>query len=155
MSGLRLGYTGTRDTLTHWQVSMVEHMLRYHHALGYTKFHHGDCVGADEFAARQAYGLGYWVVAHPPTNEHLRAFAPAHEVRPALPYLERNQCIVMESHAALAVPDSEIPQPRSGTWSTINKLAVAGVPYWVIHPQGCWASTPTRIRPREQVLGDV
>lgn len=137
-----IGYTGTRQALTSFQVTMVESLLRYHYAIGYTEFHHGDCVGADEFAAVVAYDLGFRVVSHPPVYEHLRAFAKAHEIQAPLPYLERNTAIVQESQVALAVPNSELPKTGSGTWSTIRKFSQSRIPCWVIGPHRCWVSTP-------------
>jgi hypothetical protein len=139
-----LGFTGTRNALVAWQTMTVLSMLDYHRALGFTRFHHGDCTGADEFAARWALDLGYYVICHPPEIATHRAFTYAHETRPPLPYLDRNTEIVRESHAGLAVPNSSVPRERSGTWSTIRKMVDARVPYWVVSPDRLWCGTPGR-----------
>lgn len=135
-----IGYTGTRESLTHFQIEQVGYFLRHHRNLGFTRFHHGDCIGADAYAAWVAYELGYWVISHPPANNRLRAFAKSHEVRPCVDYLIRNGHIVAESHLGLVVPHSELPVERSGTWSTLRRFSAAEVPYWVVSPTRIWPS---------------
>jgi hypothetical protein len=137
-----LGYTATREQINPWQSGTVENLLRYHFAIGFTEFHHGDCVGGDDFAARVAYSLGYRVISHPPLHSGLRAYAPAHFVHDPKPYHERNSDIVSSCSGAIGVPNTNTPRPRSGTWCTLVKLSSANIPYWVVSPSGMWAVTP-------------
>lgn len=143
-----IGFTGTQNVLIAWQKKAIRSLLRYHRALGFTEFHHGDCVVADEFAATCAWKFGYHVVCHPPVNERLRAFTSYHEIRPALEYLDRNTEIVNDAHIGIAAPDSEVPKPRSGTWSTIRKMADIHLPRIVITPTTFWACTPDNPLPK-------
>lgn len=140
MKTLALGFTGTRNYLTRFQTERVEGFLGHYFRIGFTRFHFGDCVGADAYAAHVAWDLGYHLVCHPPVNDKLRAFSRAHEFRPPADYLIRNTHIVNESHLGLVVPHSEVPVEHSGTWSTLNKFARKGIPYLVVSPTRMWTN---------------
>lgn len=138
-----LGFTGTRQAINAWQKHMVFQLLNYHYALGFRYFHHGGCVGADEFAATSAHRLGYTIIKHPPLKADLQANTMCHELRQPLPYLDRNTEIVRESVAGIAVPHTTESVVYSGTWSTIRKFHTANIPHWIITPIWCWSVIPT------------
>jgi hypothetical protein len=142
MTLVDLGFTGTRQRPTEWQIAMLRCHLAYHRGLGFTQFHHGDCVGADAIAAAIARELGYTIIGHPPDNDSLRAHYPSDRDEAPLPYQHRNEVIVLVAQAALAVPNTVDPQTRSGTWSTIRKLKLAKRPTWVIAPDRMWSVVP-------------
>lgn len=117
-SDFAVGFTGARTALTPAQLAWLLARLREYYRPGRT-FHHGDCVGKDEAAAKLARELGYVIVSHPATGTKLRAYVPADELREPLPPLERNRVIVDSCLVLLAVPDGA-ELPRSGTWSTVR-----------------------------------
>ena len=133
-----LGFTGTRQHINPWQQYMLDQLLRYHRLLGFRRFHHGDCVGADAYAAMVAAQFGYYVIAHPPIDPKLRAYAHSHEIRDPKPYHNRNADIVSESDVGIVVPHTEVVVSHSGTWSTYAKMHAAELPCWVITPSSCW-----------------
>lgn len=139
-----LGFTGTRGELTDWQRSMTHHLLNYHFGLGFLEFHHGDCVGADKYAAQLALSIGYYVICHPPDNPHYRAWVPYHEIWTPEPYLVRNRDIAATADAGLVVPNSEQPRPHSGTWYTMTQFTAKGIPYWTVTPTSYSASPGAR-----------
>src|SRR5688572_15069323 len=75
-----VAFSGTRVGMTPQQMSTLTQVLkdcRYQRILesdAPLMFRHGDCVGADDTAARIAKGLDFYVVCHPPINPKLRAF---------------------------------------------------------------------------------
>lgn len=121
-----IGFTGTRDGMT---ITQKEELLAY---LGKVMFeikpiiparhvfHHGDCIGADDEAARLAHNLGFIVVAHPSDLNKQRAYSPSHFVCDTRPPLKRNENIVMVSDALIACPKTKTEDIRSGTWATIR-----------------------------------
>lgn len=116
---MKIGFTGTRKGLTADQLEVVRILLQGH-ASGDNEFHHGDCVGADEQAAKLARIFRFKIVSHPPADDKLRAHFPSDEVRDPLPYLERNRAIVDEVDFVIGAPGEVTEQLRSGTWSTIR-----------------------------------
>lgn len=90
-------------------------------------FHHGDCIGADEYAAKTARRLKYKIVGHPPTNATKRAYVISDLWLEPKPYLVRNKSIVNASRILVAMPrivgHEEL---RSGTWATIRYARMAG-----------------------------
>jgi hypothetical protein len=146
-----LGFTGTRHALTAWQMHMIDTLIRYHRMLGFTYFHAGDCVSADDFAMRTAYNHGFRVICHPPIRTTLRAYAPCHEMRMTKDYLTRNNEIVAESHAGIGVPNIEVTSVTgacnlagSGTWYTINRMIEARLPHWIVTPTTAYCSELAR-----------
>jgi hypothetical protein len=83
-------------------------------------FHHGDCVGADEQAAKLAAKFGYHIIGHPPIEASGRANFPSAIERDPKPFLARNLDIVRESELILATPKEYDEVRRSGTWATIR-----------------------------------
>jgi hypothetical protein len=83
-------------------------------------FHHGDCVGSDDQAARTAKMLGFFIIAHPPSNPKKRAWCATNdEVLPEKGYLLRNHDIVDVALYVVATPKGP-EEMRSGTWATIR-----------------------------------
>jgi hypothetical protein len=131
-----VGVTATRRGLTDAQRRETGTWLAHAFTVyGSRHFHHGDCVGGDEELAGMARALGYLLVAHPPTDERLRAFVESDRVLPALPYLERNRAIVHSAGLLLACPDGP-ERKRSGTWSTIRFARAMRCPVTVFLPDG-------------------
>jgi hypothetical protein len=142
MTLVDLAFTGTRDLPNPWQLDMLDGQLRYHRRLGFSVLHHGDCTGADAEAAKLARSMGYVIHGHPPTNSARRAFFPSDREDTPLPYLHRNEVIVLMGQAGLAVPGTREPQPHSGTWFTQRRMQAAKLPHWIIAPDRMWAVTP-------------
>lgn len=122
---LHIGFTGTQIGMTSSQHQRLIEYLAGVREWCYTNgfvpvFHHGDCIGSDDQAARTAKELGFRVEAHPPSNPKKRAWCVANDVvYPGLPYLERNHKIVDGAHYMVATPQG--PEViRSGTWATIR-----------------------------------
>lgn len=99
-------------------------------------FHHGDCIGADNQAAKGARLAGFRIIGHPPAVSAKRAFFPSDELWPVADYLVRNRAIVNQSQEMLATPGEMTEQLRSGTWSTIRFARRIGKPCHVILPDG-------------------
>lgn len=125
-----LGFTGTRKHLTPDQGCDLVDALAALFDEGYTHFHHGDCIGADEEAHAMAVDIGYHIVLHPPINDKHRVFCSRHLTKDrytlykAKDYLVRNQDIVNGSTMIIACPDRP-EHTRSGTWSTVRKARAA------------------------------
>jgi hypothetical protein len=133
---LKAGFTGTRRGMT---LPQAKAFVRVVCALpGLAEFHHGDCVGADDEAAAAVHALGrVTIVAHPPTDEALRAFnAHAAETRPPRPYLERNRAIVDATDVLVATPAEAAERRRSGTWSTVRYARGLGRRVVLVLPDG-------------------
>ena len=121
-SPLHIGFTGTREGMSPKQYDMLAEILS---GLVHTfssdpcrlVLHHGDCAGADSEGHDLAAELGFWTVAHPPTNPKYRAFCAADEILPELPYLARDRAIVDACDRLLVAPLGP-HAPRSGTWYT-------------------------------------
>lgn len=96
----------------------------------------GNCLGGDAVAAHLARALGYWIVAHPPTSQALRAYFPSDEYRAPLDYLARDRAIVAEIDLLVGLPFHDRWQPRSGTWYTIGQARLQDRPRLVVAPDG-------------------
>jgi hypothetical protein len=100
----------------------------------YVAFHHGQCIGSDDHAARIAKVLGCWIVSHPPTNRKAVSDFPADEYRAPKPYLHRNRDIVDETSILIATPGELEERLRSGTWATIRYARSKGYEPTIIYP---------------------
>jgi len=121
-----IGFTGTREGMTSnqkeelfAQLGKVMFGMRPMRQ-GWHVFHHGDCIGADDEAARMAHTLGFIVVSHPSDLIKQRAYSPSHFVCDPRPPLKRNEDIVMVSELVFACPKTIGEDIRSGTWATIR-----------------------------------
>jgi hypothetical protein len=138
-SPLHIGFTGTREGMSPKQfdalaeiLSGIRHTFDGTHPAANLVFHHGDCAGADSEAHDLAAELGFWTIAHPPTNPKHRAFCAADEILPELPYLERDRAIVEVCDRLIAAPLTRDEQPRSGTWYTIRHAYTLGCPVTIL-----------------------
>jgi hypothetical protein len=132
-----ISFTGTRDGMTTSQAARVGLLLFKAFEPG-DEFHHGDCIGADDEAARIAKGIGYLVVAHPGSLEHARAHSPANdlELEPKHP-LDRNDDLVLVATTHLiAAPKETREVLRSGTWATIRRGRKRGLVVPIVGPAG-------------------
>ena len=69
---MKVGVTGTRNEITRKQFdALVDLILKLDEAFPALEFHHGDCVGADDTAARLFKLRGIKIVCHPPVKEDL------------------------------------------------------------------------------------
>lgn len=149
-----LGFTGTQNGLSPDQAEALTGMFkRILTEQGQVAFHHGDCIGADVQAhalfhdlARVWGGNSCGIHIHPPDNPDKRAYADKHRggayshlpmlIHPELPYMVRNEQIVLQSHLVIATPKTSTHATRSGTWSTARRARTAGTRVDVIYPNG-------------------
>lgn len=142
MPDLIIGFTGTQRGMTASQLEELTVYLRA--AYNYSRdtglravFLHGDCIGADDEAARTAKWIGFYVIAHPPSNPKKRALCPANDkVCTAKPYLERNHDIVDGAQYMVATPKGTEGESglHSGTWATIRYAQLKNKPPFIIWP---------------------
>lgn len=140
-----LGSTGTQRGMTEAQrrgfIDVIDKLGDRN------EFHHGDCVGADSEAHETAYSHECGIHIHPPINPSKRAFCDKgirRGDRPViiydpLPYLARNQIIVDAAEhliAAPAAPEDHPSSRRSGTWYTVRRARLKGIPITIIWPDG-------------------
>lgn len=134
---MKVGFTGTRHGMTDAQRIMVTALLDVlRTAHGATRFHHGDCVGADQEADSLATNAGLLVTVHPPDDDRLRAFCGHADMREPKPYHDRNEDIIREADVMIACPSEDSEQPRGGTWFTYRKALTMGRTVWLISPSG-------------------
>lgn len=102
------------------------------------EFHHGDCVGADEYAHSVAKTLGWRVVVHPAAGMgKLRARVTGWDERwMAANPIHRNHDIVDAIEHLIAAPSSADPSAKSGTWATIRYARKRGTPVTIVLPTG-------------------
>jgi hypothetical protein len=135
----RIGFTGTREGLTHSQRATLAQLLAKLRDRGMTEFHHGMCVGADQEAHSliRSHMADVRIHGHPASRvpDHLRAMVDVDERRSAFPPLIRNQHIVSATELLVACPNG--PETvRSGTWSTVRYAATIGRPVVIVYPSG-------------------
>ncbi len=146
-----VGFTGTREGLTPAQHAAL---IAWFEVRPPGVLHHGDCVGADAGAHETALRRGWRVEVHPGMGVmNLRAITTGHDrLHAARPNLDRNTDIVAAATELLACPNGpEIL--RSGTWSTVRKARVRGLPRTIIWPDGSVtddAEAPRRRRRRRR-----
>lgn len=127
-----LGFSGTRSGMSEQQRVIVRDLIA---AIAPTEAHHGDCLGSDEQFHQLVAGTGaIRLVVHPPENPRLRAWCKGDEIKPALPYLERNRAIVAASNLLVATPASAMV--TGGTWFTINEAIRMERRTIIIHRDG-------------------
>ncbi len=136
---LNIGFTGTQRGMTPFQKNTVRELLRAwsHEYVPAFKFHHGDCIGADEQAVVIARENGLRIVCHPPIDERKRAFAPFDEMLPPEEFMTRNQAIVDVSDRLIVCPRQYEEINRSGTWSTYRRMKrKPGYVIYLVLPDG-------------------
>lgn len=145
----RVGFTGTRRGMTPAQRATVGAML---HLLGPDlEVHHGAARGADEDfvrLVRERHGERPHVVAHPasgvrPGDVSQPALAASDRVMPARPPLRRNRSGIVAAYGELiATPAEATERLRSGTWATVRYARAAGLPVYLVNPEGGLAPEP-------------
>lgn len=125
--------TGTRFGATPDQIVALEQWITREMV---SVLHHGDCVGADDQAARVARRLGCRIICHPPVQAGDRANFPSDETRDMLTYLARNRQMVEEAKRLIALPKGFQEEERGGTWYTIRYARKRGYPVTIIWPDG-------------------
>jgi hypothetical protein len=132
-----VGFTGTQLGMTRAQREAFTNQLNALWWEGFTEFHHGDCIGADEEAHYIAKSLGFRVVCHPPISTSKRAFCEGcDEEREPKGYLERDDDIAAETQILVATPKEKEEQLRSGTWTTVRYARKRGRPRVLVYPDG-------------------
>jgi len=126
-----LGFTGTREGMSLKQFSTVRALLQETMP---SEVHHGGCKGADAGFHVLARRLGIKIILHPPVIMKNQVIFTADGIRPAAPYLVRNQHIVDETEGIVACPAQSHEILRSGTWSTIRYARVRSKPISIIFP---------------------
>ncbi len=133
---MRIGFTGTREHLTFQQSKALR---LWFEGCTARELHHGDCIGADEFAHEVVHSLRGWrIVIHPglgPPSLQARSTG-WNELRPAKPNLERNRDIVNDTIYLVACPKGFAEERRSGTWSTVRYARLKGRSITIIWPDG-------------------
>lgn len=139
------GFTGTHFGWTQRQRETVRYLFR---ELQLTELHHGDCVGSDAQADREAHACGAAVYAHPPSDPKLRAFCKSPTVvLPPKPYLKRDRDIVAAGTDGLIATPRQMQEPASkrgeGTWTTIGYARQAKRHIWIVFPDGTFKEENT------------
>lgn len=139
---MKIGFTGTRDGMKQPQMDAFYERVCFMDD-NIESFHHGDCVGADDDAARVIHELNcsdncsIKIVCHPPIDESHRAFNEFHdEIRPAKTHFARNRDIVDETDMLVATPREMERQDRGGTWYTVDYARKKGKRVVLILPDG-------------------
>lgn len=134
-----IGMTGTKEGMTFPQRIGFRYVLSsywmYKEQEG-GRFHHGDCIGADEQGALIATHFGYYTVSHPPIIESLRAFHKSDLILPPKPYIDRDHDIVDISRIIIGTPKTAKEILRSGTWATIRFAKKLHKEHFIIDPDG-------------------
>lgn len=137
---MNVGFTGTRLGMTRPQSREVQTLLATAFVPN-SKFHHGNCVGADEEALGLAETIGFYTVAHPAADlgRLQLSLDLSDESRLHRAALMRNKDIVKECDVLIATPkESKEPpiQRGQGTWSTIRWARHVGRPLYIVWPDG-------------------
>jgi len=135
---LILGITGSRTEPKLAQLITLDNWFKSaYRQYDYVEVHHGDCIGADDFAHRMASRYGFQTCVHPPTN---KAFVMNHKGSfgnyPDKPYLERNREIVACSTMVIALPNTFKEQQRGGTWHCARFAQASMKDVLIIWPDG-------------------
>lgn len=128
-----IGFTGTRQVITSAQHEALKNVLTEVNGI---RFHHGDCIGADEVAHRIADELGYVIHIYPPKDKKYTANLEGYIRYQPREYLERNHMIVRACDILVAVPSTSQEQLRSGTWATVRYARKLHRPVIIIKPNG-------------------
>ncbi len=144
---MKIGFTGTRHRITPAQQKALMDIMVPKYGRERWEFHHGACKGADSFAACEAWGLNYDVIAHPGQSAHggdnkwLCPIALEHssEVLAAKSHFARNRDIVDAVDLLIACPQYAEPitkETKGGTAYTVNYARKRGKRVWIVLPDG-------------------
>lgn len=118
---IHVGFTGTRQGLTSAQRRTIIAFLQDIGDENILRIHHGDCIGADAELHQIALDLDEPIEIHPPDSDRYRALCTgAVFVHEPKPYMVRNLDIVAACSVMIGAPFENAPQPRGGTWATIQ-----------------------------------
>lgn len=136
---MKVGFVGTSRGLSDPQGDAVRALLELSAA---TELHHGGCPGGDGQAVAIAAEFGLRIVFHPASHAP-RLLPENDEVRPALPYAQRDAAIVSSTDLLIAAPDGEDPR-RSSVWRTVRLACGArqARPHLIVSPDGSVACGP-------------
>lgn len=144
---MKYGFTGSRTGPTKEQrKALLVFMLGAGDDDAIEEWHHGCCVGSDEFSHKAAkYYLTNFhflnkIHLHPPKNPKLEMEYAQWEYdnciwSPKKDYLARDRDIVRETDELVATPEGK-RKPRSGTWYTIDYALDCGRMVNIIWPDG-------------------
>ena len=132
---MNFGVTGTRFGMNNIQNTNVVDFLKKHYVPN-VRLHEGDCVGVDAQVARIAFGFNYYIIAHPPLDDSLRAFYHAHEFNDTYNHLRRNRNIVDACDHLMVVPFQNEHQSSGGTWYTYDYAIKKKKPITIFYPDG-------------------
>lgn len=142
MSRTSIGFTGTRHKVNIPQFLGLREVLetisnRWGFYSSPIVFHHGDCVGADAIAAKEAHFQGFIIWAHPCNIEKMRANSPYNQAyEDSKDPIDRNHDIVDASSVLVALPGTRHEVLRSGTWATIRYARQLKRPICLVYPDG-------------------
>lgn len=135
-----IGFTGTREGMTHQQITAVIRLLmRVHSRTLLTDpatALHGDCIGADADFDSICRGLGIKTKCRPCNLKNFRANTGSEAVAEPEDPLVRNAKIVADSDMLIACPFEFEEMRRSGTWATIRQGMTAGISVHKVFPDG-------------------
>jgi hypothetical protein len=123
---IRIGFTGTQHGMNDTQIDKLASMLKeVNSSFVITEAHHGDCIGADaEFHNLvRRINPNIKIIGHPGCDKNgerpKAANKECDELRPVLPYLDRNRVIVNSVDSMFVAP-KEMKEVKmfSGTWYT-------------------------------------
>lgn len=127
-----VGFTGTQVGMTQQQERALRYILEVEQP---EQFHHGNCVGADEQAARLAMSLGITTIAHCGDNPEKQSKLVSDITIAPKDNMDRNHDIVDVCEMLIATPKGA-PQLRSGTWATIRYAETVNRHTLIITPNG-------------------
>jgi hypothetical protein len=132
-----IAITGSREGLTDWQRAALTKALRRPTVTGIV---HGDCVGADAEADAVAASLGLPRWCYPSNAWLYRANTHATKLADPAPPLVRNEWIVRDGAAVVA-----LPRPSSrGTWHAVRIAQRLGKALLVLGEAGVIPATGWR-----------
>jgi hypothetical protein len=134
-----LGFTGTREGMTDYQLDEVRNFIDIHASVHKTlvEAHHGDCVGSDADFHGICQEFEVPIFIHPPLNAKFRAFCKgSSHTFETQEYLRRNRAIVYMADFLLATPLVMVPSKlgKGGTWYTIRYAQKCGRKVLIIPP---------------------
>ena len=140
---LKIGFTGTQDGLTGFQIQKLLCIVGQLNDISLIKeAHHGDCIGGDYVFHKLCNSCGVKLILHPPVESCKRAFCNKEfksEVECAVleekKYIDRNHDIVDNTNFLIACPRKDTEEVRSGTWATICYARKQNKHIIIIYPE--------------------
>jgi hypothetical protein len=142
---MKYGFTGSRTgPFREQQKTLTAFILGGGDDEAIEEWHHGCCVGSDEFshrAAKAAMPIVGLIVLHPPAIPKLEMKYTDWDKTnclwyPRKEYLTRNRAIVDNTDELVATPSGPKRHRGSGTWYTIDYALKQNKKVNLIHPNG-------------------